>query len=211
MLSCGRGSNRQRRTRLGGGRVPPRQRGNHGAHQHGGTERLARHHLHGDVRSASCSSWRCTSRSTSPPGASRRTSSRATGLSTTPVRPRTPKWLHAVHMTSMIILGFTGMYLRFPFFVQQPRPHAQHPLRLHDHRHRLPGLAHLVRVLLQDQRRLARVRGSQEGPAVHARGRQVLRLLQQREAARRQVQRHAEAVLQPVPLHDDRCRRSPAC
>jgi Ni/Fe-hydrogenase 1 B-type cytochrome subunit len=30
--------------------------------------------------------------------------------------PRTPKWLHAVHMTSMIILGFTGMYLRFPFF-----------------------------------------------------------------------------------------------
>ena len=35
--------------------------------------------------------------------------------------PATPKWLHAVHMTSMIILGFTGMYLRFPFFVQQPR------------------------------------------------------------------------------------------
>jgi len=31
--------------------------------------------------------------------------------------PATPKWLHAVHMTSMIILGFTGMYLRFPFFV----------------------------------------------------------------------------------------------
>jgi Ni/Fe-hydrogenase 1 B-type cytochrome subunit len=31
--------------------------------------------------------------------------------------PATPKWLHAGHMTSMIILGFTGMYLRFPFFV----------------------------------------------------------------------------------------------
>lgn len=31
--------------------------------------------------------------------------------------PLTPKWLHAGHMTSMIILGFTGMYLRFPFFV----------------------------------------------------------------------------------------------
>ena len=30
--------------------------------------------------------------------------------------PATPKVLHAVHMTSMIILGFTGMYLRFPFF-----------------------------------------------------------------------------------------------
>jgi len=29
--------------------------------------------------------------------------------------PATPKLLHAVHMTSMIILGFTGMYLRFPF------------------------------------------------------------------------------------------------
>jgi len=31
--------------------------------------------------------------------------------------PATPKWLHAVHMTSMIILAFSGMYLRFPFFV----------------------------------------------------------------------------------------------
>ena len=30
--------------------------------------------------------------------------------------PVTPKLLHFVHMTSMIILGFTGMYLRFPFF-----------------------------------------------------------------------------------------------
>ena len=30
--------------------------------------------------------------------------------------PATPKALHAVHMVSMIILGFTGMYLRFPFF-----------------------------------------------------------------------------------------------
>ena len=30
--------------------------------------------------------------------------------------PATPKWLHAGHMVSMIILGFTGMYLRFPFF-----------------------------------------------------------------------------------------------
>ena len=29
--------------------------------------------------------------------------------------PATPKWLHAGHMVSMIILGFTGMYLRFPF------------------------------------------------------------------------------------------------
>jgi Ni/Fe-hydrogenase 1 B-type cytochrome subunit len=29
--------------------------------------------------------------------------------------PRAPKVLHFVHMTSMIILGFTGMYLRFPF------------------------------------------------------------------------------------------------
>lgn len=29
--------------------------------------------------------------------------------------PRTPKLLHFVHMTSMIFLGFTGMYLRFPF------------------------------------------------------------------------------------------------
>lgn len=29
--------------------------------------------------------------------------------------PKTPKVLHFVHMTSMIILGFTGMYLRFPF------------------------------------------------------------------------------------------------
>jgi Ni/Fe-hydrogenase 1 B-type cytochrome subunit len=31
--------------------------------------------------------------------------------------PATPKWLHAGHLVSMIILGFTGMYLRFPFFV----------------------------------------------------------------------------------------------
>jgi len=30
--------------------------------------------------------------------------------------PLTPKLLHAGHMTSMIILGLTGMYLRFPFF-----------------------------------------------------------------------------------------------
>jgi len=30
--------------------------------------------------------------------------------------PATPKLLHFTHMTSMIILGFTGMYLRFPFF-----------------------------------------------------------------------------------------------
>ena len=30
--------------------------------------------------------------------------------------PATPKVLHGVHMVSMIILGFTGMYLRFPFF-----------------------------------------------------------------------------------------------
>jgi Ni/Fe-hydrogenase 1 B-type cytochrome subunit len=30
--------------------------------------------------------------------------------------PAAPKVLHAVHMTSMIILGTTGMYLRFPFF-----------------------------------------------------------------------------------------------
>lgn len=30
--------------------------------------------------------------------------------------PVTPKLLHATHMISMIILGFTGMYLRFPFF-----------------------------------------------------------------------------------------------
>ena len=30
--------------------------------------------------------------------------------------PATPKVLHAVHMFSMIILGTTGMYLRFPFF-----------------------------------------------------------------------------------------------
>ena len=30
--------------------------------------------------------------------------------------PATPKALHAVHMISMIILGFTGMYLRFPYF-----------------------------------------------------------------------------------------------
>jgi Ni/Fe-hydrogenase 1 B-type cytochrome subunit len=30
--------------------------------------------------------------------------------------PALPKVLHAVHMFSMIILGFTGMYLRFPFF-----------------------------------------------------------------------------------------------
>jgi Ni/Fe-hydrogenase 1 B-type cytochrome subunit len=30
--------------------------------------------------------------------------------------PATPKALHATHMVSMIILGFTGMYLRFPFF-----------------------------------------------------------------------------------------------
>lgn len=30
--------------------------------------------------------------------------------------PATPKVLHAVHMFSMIILGFTGMYIRFPFF-----------------------------------------------------------------------------------------------
>jgi len=29
--------------------------------------------------------------------------------------PRTPKLLHFVHMSSMIILGFTGMYIRFPF------------------------------------------------------------------------------------------------
>jgi Ni/Fe-hydrogenase 1 B-type cytochrome subunit len=30
--------------------------------------------------------------------------------------PATPKWLHFVHMSSMLILAFTGMYLRFPFF-----------------------------------------------------------------------------------------------
>jgi len=30
--------------------------------------------------------------------------------------PATPKVLHGIHMVSMIILGFTGMYLRFPFF-----------------------------------------------------------------------------------------------
>jgi Ni/Fe-hydrogenase 1 B-type cytochrome subunit len=30
--------------------------------------------------------------------------------------PALPKVLHFVHMTSMIILGLTGMYLRFPFF-----------------------------------------------------------------------------------------------
>jgi len=30
--------------------------------------------------------------------------------------PATPKVLHFVHMTSMIFLGITGMYLRFPFF-----------------------------------------------------------------------------------------------
>ncbi len=30
--------------------------------------------------------------------------------------PATPKVLHAAHMFSMIILGFTGMYIRFPFF-----------------------------------------------------------------------------------------------
>lgn len=30
--------------------------------------------------------------------------------------PATPKVLHFTHMTSMIILGFTGMYIRFPFF-----------------------------------------------------------------------------------------------
>ena len=30
--------------------------------------------------------------------------------------PATPKWLHFVHMTSMIILGASGMYLRFPYF-----------------------------------------------------------------------------------------------
>lgn len=30
--------------------------------------------------------------------------------------PTTPKLLHAVHMFSMIGLGFTGMYIRFPFF-----------------------------------------------------------------------------------------------
>jgi Ni/Fe-hydrogenase 1 B-type cytochrome subunit len=30
--------------------------------------------------------------------------------------PAAPKFVHAVHMISMIILGFTGMYLRFPYF-----------------------------------------------------------------------------------------------
>lgn len=30
--------------------------------------------------------------------------------------PATPKVLHAFHMVSMIFLGFTGMYIRFPFF-----------------------------------------------------------------------------------------------
>ncbi|HEY5541015.1 MAG TPA: cytochrome b/b6 domain-containing protein [Coriobacteriia bacterium] len=30
--------------------------------------------------------------------------------------PATPKVLHFVHMSSMLILGFSGMYLRFPFF-----------------------------------------------------------------------------------------------
>jgi Ni/Fe-hydrogenase 1 B-type cytochrome subunit len=30
--------------------------------------------------------------------------------------PATPKWLHFVHLFSMIMLGFSGMYLRFPFF-----------------------------------------------------------------------------------------------
>jgi Ni/Fe-hydrogenase 1 B-type cytochrome subunit len=32
------------------------------------------------------------------------------------VPPATPKVLHFTHMTSMIILGVTGMYIRFPFF-----------------------------------------------------------------------------------------------
>lgn len=32
------------------------------------------------------------------------------------VPPPLPKVLHATHMTSMVILGFTGMYIRFPFF-----------------------------------------------------------------------------------------------
>ncbi len=30
--------------------------------------------------------------------------------------PATPKVLHFVHMSSMIILGITGMYIRFPYF-----------------------------------------------------------------------------------------------
>lgn len=30
--------------------------------------------------------------------------------------PPTPKIMHAQHMTMMLILGFTGMYIRFPFF-----------------------------------------------------------------------------------------------
>ena len=33
-----------------------------------------------------------------------------------PGPPAMPKVLHATHMFSMIILGFTGMYIRFPFF-----------------------------------------------------------------------------------------------
>lgn len=32
------------------------------------------------------------------------------------VPPAAPKLMHATHMISMIILGFSGMYIRFPFF-----------------------------------------------------------------------------------------------
>jgi len=32
------------------------------------------------------------------------------------IPPKTPKWIHGVHMAGILILALTGMYLRFPFF-----------------------------------------------------------------------------------------------
>ena len=61
-----------------------------------------------------------------------------------------------------------------------------------------------LRVLLQDQRRLARVHHRQEGPRDHRRRAEVLRLPQQQQAARRQVQRAAEVLLPAVPRADGR-------
>ena len=32
------------------------------------------------------------------------------------IPPATPKWIHGIHMSGILILALTGMYLRFPFF-----------------------------------------------------------------------------------------------
>ena len=110
--------------------------------------------------------------------------------------PATPKLLHAVHMISMIILGFTGMYLRFPFFVSN---------RVIMRNIHYVFMIIVIVILVwrvwyaffsktnADWREFAIGKKDLDSDA---RRPGVLRLLQQQQAARRQVQRHAEDVLQ---------------